>query len=191
MRDDCALHTLFLCDCWSSRNTAVPLCPSGGMNAQLGAYSQRMMADGCESRMWFIRCRGVHAKVTGSGREMGNGKPHSASDGRPALFIGKWTVMIMYALSQGPKRHAELRRRLKGISQRMLTRTLRNLESSGLIVRRITNSKPLAVEYALSKAGRAFLAPLNSMCHWAERHGKKLTASIRLLELTLRQNTES
>ena len=122
---------------------------------------------------------------------MGNGRPDRVPHGTPALFIGKWTVMVMYALQQRPQRHAELRRRLQGISQRMLTKTLRNLESNGLIIRRVTNSKPLAVEYALSKAGRAFLAPLNSMCHWAERHGKKLTASIRLLELTLRQNTES
>src|SRR6516165_7219467 len=114
---------------------------------------------------------------------MRNDKLDAAFDGIPARFIGRWTVMIMYALNERPQRHAELRRSVRGISQRMLTKTLRNLESSGLIVRRVMNSKPLAVEYALSKAGRAFLAPLSSMCHWADRHGKKLTASIRLLEL--------
>jgi DNA-binding HxlR family transcriptional regulator len=114
---------------------------------------------------------------------MGNDKPDTTSDGVSALFIGKWTVMLMRALKQRPQRHAELRRSLRGISQRMLTKTLRNLESNGLIIRRVTNSKPLAVEYALSKAGRAFLVPLGLICQWAQRHGKKLTASIRLLEL--------
>jgi DNA-binding HxlR family transcriptional regulator len=118
---------------------------------------------------------------------MRNDTPVATSQSTPALFIGKWTVRVMYALEPGPQRHAELRRSLQGVSQRMLTKTLRNLESNGLIIRRITNSKPLAVEYALSKAGRAFLTPLSSVCHWAERHGKKLAASIRLAELELRE----
>ena len=121
---------------------------------------------------------------------MRNDKLDAAFDGIPVLFIGRWTVMVMYALNERPQRHAELRRSVRGVSQRMLTKTLRNLESSGLVIRRVTNSKPLAVEYALSKAGRAFLAPLSSICHWADRYGKKLTATIRLLELELRKDPE-
>jgi len=101
----------------------------------------------------------------------------------PTVFIGKWTVKIMYLLKERPHRHGELRRSLRGISQRMLTKTLRNLESGGLITRRVANSKPLAVEYALTKVGRTFLAPLGSICRWAERHNTDLTAAIRVLEV--------
>jgi DNA-binding HxlR family transcriptional regulator len=52
------------------------------------------------------------------------------------LFIGKWTVRVLFLLKERPYRHAQLRRRLGAISQRMLTRTLRNLESNGLICRK-------------------------------------------------------
>lgn len=80
-----------------------------------------------------------------------------------------------------PHRHGELRRCLGGISQRMLTKTLRGLESGGLIARRITRTKPLAVEYSLTALGNTFLVPLGSMCHWASRHNKDLVAMIRLI----------
>jgi len=100
-----------------------------------------------------------------------------------AIFIGKWTVKIVSLLRERPHRHGELRRRLGNVSQRMLTKTLRNLESSGLIVRRVAQSKPLAVEYSLTQLGRSFLAPLGSMCRWADRHGKELSAVVHLAEL--------
>jgi len=94
----------------------------------------------------------------------------------PTLFIGKWTVQIMYALKKRSHRHGELRRRLGRISQRMLTRTLRNLTSAGLISRRVTHVRPVAVEYALTPLGRTFIVPLNSICRWARRHRLALKA---------------
>lgn len=97
----------------------------------------------------------------------------------PALFVGKWTVKVLRVLKEGPHRHAQLRRRLGTVSQRMLTRTLRNLESAGLISRQvITQSNSVNVEYALTKTGRTFIAPMNTVCRWADRHARGLKAIV-------------
>jgi len=102
------------------------------------------------------------------------------SETAPTIFIGKWTVEIIYMLKARPYRHGELRRRLGNISQRMLTRTLRNLESTGLISRRVTRSRSIAVEYSLTSLGRNFIIPLSSICRWAARHNRELSAVIPL-----------
>jgi len=86
-------------------------------------------------------------------------------------------------LYEKPHRHGELRRRLGNISQRMLTRTLRNLESAALIARRTMNSgSSIAVEYSLTRLGKTFVRPLTSMCRWASQHDKQLNAVVHLLE---------
>jgi len=72
---------------------------------------------------------------------------------------------------------------LEGVSQRILTRTLRNLESAGLVARRVTTSKSVAVEYSLTPVGKAFMSPLTSICSWVDREHKELTATIRLLNI--------
>jgi len=108
----------------------------------------------------------------------------TASATMPTVFIGKWTVKILYLLKERPHRHGELRRRLGNISQRMLTKTLRNLESGGLITRCVMQSKPLAVEYSLTRLGRSFLVPLGSICRWANGHNKDLSAAINLPEIS-------
>jgi len=99
------------------------------------------------------------------------------------IYIGKWTARIVFMLKEEPHRHSELRRRLGGVSQRMLTKTLRGLESAGLIARRVIRTKPLAVEYSLTALGSSFVPPLGGICHWASRHGKQLIAVIRLLPI--------
>jgi len=67
-----------------------------------------------------------------------------------SIFIGRWTPKVLFSLEERPYRHGQLRRRLGNISQRMLTRTLRSLEAAGLIARRVTQSKVIAVEYSLT-----------------------------------------
>jgi DNA-binding HxlR family transcriptional regulator len=96
------------------------------------------------------------------------------------IFIGRWTPKILFSLEVKPHRHGELRRFLGDVSQRMLTRTLRNLESSGLINRRLAGSKTIAVEYSLTKAGKTIIAPLRGMCRWAKRYGKVVSADVHL-----------
>jgi DNA-binding HxlR family transcriptional regulator len=99
------------------------------------------------------------------------------------IFIGRWTAKILFSLQEKPYRHGELRRRLQGVSQRMLTRTLRSLESSGLIARHATSSKPLAVEYSLTQPGKTIIAPLRGMCRWASRYRMKVSADVHFQEI--------
>jgi DNA-binding HxlR family transcriptional regulator len=106
------------------------------------------------------------------------------SEVRSPIFIGRWTPRILFALKERPHRHGELRRNLGSISQRMLTRTLRNLESTRLIGRRVTGTKTIAVEYSLTKLGTTIIAPLRGMCRWAKRHSKAITADVQLTAKT-------
>ena len=94
-----------------------------------------------------------------------------------SIFIGRWTPKILFSLRDRPYRHGQLRRQLGSVSQRMLTRTLRNLESAGLIARRVTQSKAITVEYSLTRLGRTIIAPLGGMCRWAKRYRKDVSAT--------------
>lgn len=98
------------------------------------------------------------------------------------MFIGRWTPKILFSLNERPYRHGQLKRRVGTVSQRMLTRTLRKLEATGLITRRVTGSKTVAVEYSLTPAGRTIIVPLGGMCRWARRHGRRVTAEVRIPE---------
>ena len=59
----------------------------------------------------------------------------------PLIFIGRWTPKVLFSLKERPYRHGQLRRHLGTVSQRMLTRTLRNLEATGLIAKRVTRDR--------------------------------------------------
>jgi len=97
-----------------------------------------------------------------------------------SIFIGKWTPKILFSLRDRPYRHGQLRRQLGTVSQRMLTRTLRHLESAGLIARSVTHSKAIMVEYSLTQPGRTIIAPLRGMCRWAKRYRKDVSAEVPL-----------
>jgi len=99
-----------------------------------------------------------------------------------SIFIGRWTPRVLFSLKERPYRHGQLRRELGNISQRMLTRTLRNLESAGLISRSVTQSRAIAVEYSLTQLGKTIIAPLAGMCRWARRYGKAVSADVRFRE---------
>jgi DNA-binding HxlR family transcriptional regulator len=64
----------------------------------------------------------------------------------------------------------------------MLSKTLRNLESAGIIDRSVTQSKTIAVEYSLTQLARTIIAPLKGMCRWAKRNRRKVSAEVRLRE---------
>jgi DNA-binding HxlR family transcriptional regulator len=99
-----------------------------------------------------------------------------------SIFIGRWTPRVLFSLKERSYRHGQLRRELGSISQRMLTRTLRNLESAGLIVRSVKQSRAIAVEYSLTQLGRTIIAPLAGMCRWARQYGKAVSAEVRFRE---------
>ena len=89
----------------------------------------------------------------------------------------KWTVLVVYTLGSGPKRFNELRRTVEGISQRMLTLTLRSLERDGLVTRTVTPTTPPRVDYALTDLGRALLGPVKVLGEWALANGGAIAKS--------------
>jgi DNA-binding HxlR family transcriptional regulator len=83
-------------------------------------------------------------------------------------LASKWRVLLIYALLAGPQRHAALRRRVAGISQKVLTETLRDMEHDGLVRRQVLKeTPPQHVEYALTALGRTLEEPLAAICAWA------------------------
>ena len=82
----------------------------------------------------------------------------------------KWTMQVIAELGEGSRRFSELRRAIAGVSQRMLTLTLKNLERDGLVTRTVTPSAPPRVDYALTDLGRSMLAPVQALGEWAAAH---------------------
>jgi DNA-binding HxlR family transcriptional regulator len=82
----------------------------------------------------------------------------------------KWTPLIILLLADGPKRFSQLRRSIAGISQKMLTQTLRSLERNGLVNRTIYPEVPPRVEYQLTPLGETLCAPLAAIVNWSESY---------------------
>lgn len=82
----------------------------------------------------------------------------------------KWTVLVVSILGRGPMRFNELKRTIEGISQRMLTLTLRALERDGLVTRTVFPSVPPRVEYELTALGQSLLSPVSALAAWAIDH---------------------
>jgi len=82
----------------------------------------------------------------------------------------RWTVLVVGLLALGPARFSELARRIDGISQKMLTQTLRGLERDGLVTRTVHPEVPPRVEYELTELGRTLTAPLDALDAWARAH---------------------
>jgi DNA-binding HxlR family transcriptional regulator len=90
------------------------------------------------------------------------------------LIAGTWSVVVVFALREGPLRHGELLERIGGISKKVLTQTLRRLEGSGLVRRRAIPSAPPGAEYALTGLGESLLEPVTVLARWAEQHGEQV-----------------
>lgn len=82
----------------------------------------------------------------------------------------KWTVLVVELLKGGPMRFNEIRRTVSGISQRMLTLTLRDLERDGLVTRTVYPTIPPRVEYELTKLGRSLYEPISAVACWVRRN---------------------
>ena len=82
----------------------------------------------------------------------------------------KWSMMIVMLLGDGPMRFMELKRAIDGISQRMLTLSLRNLERDGLLTRQVTPTIPPRVDYELTELGRSLRDPVQALGAWAMAH---------------------
>lgn len=81
-----------------------------------------------------------------------------------------WTLLVLMELERGPRRFNALRRAIDGVSQRMLTVTLRSLERDGLVRREVAATRPPQVEYSLTPLGRSLFEPIQALAAWAARH---------------------
>ncbi len=86
------------------------------------------------------------------------------------LIGNKWTMLVVKTLAEGVRRYGALHRTIGGISQKMLTQTLRGLERDGLVLRTVYPVVPPKVEYTLTPLGKTLIEPLTAVATWAERH---------------------
>ena len=87
-----------------------------------------------------------------------------------ALITHRWTVLVIYALGATTRRHSELKTMIGGVSQKMLTQTLRQLEHDGIVARTDHGEMPPRVDYSLTPLGLTLLDTLGAICRWAELH---------------------
>ena len=103
----------------------------------------------------------------------------------------KWSVLIVGMLGDGPKRFSELRRSIEGISQRMLTLTLRGLERDGLITRTIFPTIPPRVDYELTAMGRTLLKPITALAEWSEENRVRIQGARNLFDASQSRRARS
>ncbi|WHM28681.1 helix-turn-helix domain-containing protein [Streptomyces sp. BPPL-273] len=93
------------------------------------------------------------------------------------LLSNTWNAVVLWALRDGPRRPVELREQIGGISSKVLTETLRRLQSNGLVERRAHPGAPPRVDYQLSPLGKTLLAPISAVGEWAFEHGDEVIAA--------------
>ncbi len=94
-----------------------------------------------------------------------------------ARMDNKWTAMAVIALGPGAMRFGDLRTLVEGVSAKVLTETLRDLERDGLVVRHVYAEVPRRVEYELTALGRTLHTPLEALSRWAEEHAEEVLAA--------------
>jgi DNA-binding HxlR family transcriptional regulator len=118
-----------------------------------------------------------------------NGRYHFTNDcDRVADILrrvgDKWSVLVVVLLELGPRRFNDLKRSIPGISQRMLTLTLRNLERDGFVERTVTPSIPPHVSYGLTDLGQSLSVPVRALCAWSEANADAIDAARERFELS-------
>lgn len=86
------------------------------------------------------------------------------------VVSGKWKTLAIWHLGFSPKRFAELRKLLPGVSEKVLTSQLRAMEADGIVSRKITHASPPQVTYSLTGAGGELIEPMSVLCKWGTRH---------------------
>ncbi len=105
------------------------------------------------------------------------------------LISDKWTALVVGSLEHGSRRFSELRREIGGISQKMLTLTLRDLEKNGIVQRTIYAEVPPRVEYRLTPLGKSLMKPLATIRTWAEAHIEEIQTARTEFEKANSQKT--
>lgn len=89
----------------------------------------------------------------------------------------KWSAIVIYCLAYSPKRYSQLQNKIEGISQKMLTQTLRNLERNGLVERQVFPEVPPRVEYSLTPLGETLIEPLAFLADWTEAYFEEVRSA--------------
>lgn len=89
----------------------------------------------------------------------------------------KWSILVVMLLRDGPRRFTQIKRSLDGISQRMLTITLRSLERDGMLIRTVVPTRPPQVHYELTELGTSLSAPVIALGQWANSHMAQIDAA--------------
>src|ERR1044071_6654219 len=103
-------------------------------------------------------------------------RPGCAVEATLDLIDGKWKGVILYHFQAGTQHFGELRRRMPGITQRMLTQQLRALEDGGLVIRKVYAEVPPRVDYTLSEIGESLRPVIETLRVWGERHQQRLSS---------------
>ena len=104
-------------------------------------------------------------------------RPACAVERTLDLIDGKWKGVILFHLQAGTQRFGELRRRMPGITQRMLTKQLRALEEDHLVIRKVYAEVPPRVEYTLSEIGESLRPVIETLRTWGENHQERLSSA--------------
>jgi DNA-binding HxlR family transcriptional regulator len=96
-----------------------------------------------------------------------------------AVIGGKWKPWILWRLYDGVRRYGELRRQTPGITGKMLTQHLRELERDGVVERKVYDQKLPKVEYAFTKYGETLRPVLKELCNWGGKHSQRLAGTSR------------
>jgi DNA-binding HxlR family transcriptional regulator len=91
-----------------------------------------------------------------------------------ALITDTWTPLVIYLLCNGPRRYTQIKRQIGGITQKMLTQTLRKMEHEGLATRTVYPTSPPTVEYALTSLGETLREPICALLHWSRTSGLQM-----------------
>ena len=103
-------------------------------------------------------------------------RKHAYNDGLGPVFDvigGKWKGQLLWELHEQPVRFGELRRRVEGISEKMLIQQLREMEADGLVDRNVFHQVPPRVEYSVTPLGASLNEALTPLCEWGKRHLKR------------------
>jgi len=120
---------------------------------------------------------------------------HEIPDSRPfqkvlSRLSNKWNVLVIRRLSRKTMRHSQLKRDIGNISQKMLTQTLRELERSGLIERKVYPVIPPKVEYSLTELGQTLVEPLEVLSAWAFEHNEDVENAVKLYDARKEQELD-
>ncbi|MBF4577528.1 helix-turn-helix domain-containing protein [Frondihabitans sp. VKM Ac-2883] len=109
---------------------------------------------------------------------------------RPILdqVADKWSMMVL-AVLENPTRFNEIKRQLEGVTQRVLTQTLRRLERNGMISRRVLQTSPVGVEYSLTPLGESFRMPFIRLYEWTVEHSDEVEAVQRQYDARIASGT--